>query len=164
MKMVLQAAARRGDKVPPNEPVCTFMLLRRDLPAFCQVLQEGDRRMAMWSTDIAINLSVGPMPAPKSIWKRPRTLPEVSFDDFYSEATQKSLLASFAEGIKGFKNVLIKGRVAPHIVKTMEGEISQDKWSDPNAILNSVEGRASPDKSMAPSSLPEDVFRSRTVG
>jgi hypothetical protein len=121
----------------PQEPTaqqmlrpCTLMILHRDMELFCTALSDGDAHVPGYSGNLQISMTVAPiLDEPRLAENKP------SFESFFSEATQKALLAPFKTHLRGYKAVNIRGHVARSLAADVENDMRQDRWSDPAHIL-----------------------------
>jgi hypothetical protein len=90
-----------------------LIILHRDLDLFCRALADGD-----------------------ALFDQPSTRSTPSFDDFFSEATQKLLLAPFRTHLRGYTSVQITGHVSKILARTTREELQQDRWSNPQTVLS----------------------------
>lgn len=75
--------------------------------------------------------------------------------DFFSEETQKALLAPFKTGLRGYKLIKIQGHVNQDLARAVEKGIAQDQWSDPQVVRRDF--AVEKDKGSA-------LFRERKIG
>ncbi|KAH7348202.1 hypothetical protein BKA66DRAFT_601376 [Pyrenochaeta sp. MPI-SDFR-AT-0127] len=127
-KSRLQVPGSHED-APFMEP-CTLIILHRDLSRFCQGLMDGDILARGFSNDLQISITVAPIMEEMS-----RTRNRSSFEDFFSEKTQKALLEPLRAQLRGYKAVKIHGYVDDDLLRAVHDEISQERWSDPDSIL-----------------------------
>jgi hypothetical protein len=111
---------------------CNLMILHRDLETFCLALTDGDAMHAGFSEELRISITVAPIVAEREATKYASPL-----DDFFSESTQKALLAPFTTHLRGYKGVKIQGYVDKALASSVREEMGRDRWSDPDEILAS---------------------------
>jgi hypothetical protein len=109
---------------------CTLMILHRDIEVFCAALSDGDAHVPGYSCNLQISMTVAPI-----LDERRSAEHMPSFDDFFSEATQKSLLEPFRTQLRGYKAVDIRGHVDRGLAADVQNDMRQDRWSDPAHIL-----------------------------
>ncbi|KAF2871153.1 hypothetical protein BDV95DRAFT_521672 [Massariosphaeria phaeospora] len=109
---------------------CTLMILHRDLGKLCLALADGDAFTRGFTKNLHVSITVAPVLA------GPPTKHAASLEDFFSEATQKALLAPFKARLRGYKNVEINGHVAQSLARDVRDEMAQDRCADPDQILS----------------------------
>jgi hypothetical protein len=102
----------------------SVMLLPRDFPSFCETFDRGgfDR-----TTTIDVKVA--------SLLDEPATPYKDTFDAFISEETQRSLLAPFANYLRGFKDIRVHGHVSPQLAITTKESMRKDEWPDTSKLL-----------------------------
>jgi hypothetical protein len=108
----------------------TMMMLHQDMDSFCAALMDGDAFSPGFTASVEITIRVGPTLTGS---QPERYAP--SFADFFSDTTQKALLAPFRTILRGFKSVNIQGHVDEDIAISVREDIHQDRWSDPTQVL-----------------------------
>jgi hypothetical protein len=108
----------------------TLMILHRDMDAFCHALMDGDAYSPGFTDAVQINITVAPILA---VSRPTRHLP--SFADFFSDTTQKTLLAPFRATLRGYKSVKIQGHVDQDLARAVEANINEDRWFDPGQVV-----------------------------
>jgi hypothetical protein len=109
---------------------CTLMILCRNLDIFCNAIMEGDVHVSGFSENVEINVNVGPVLDSLIPGRDP-----TSFGEFFSTTTQKKLLGPLRSILRGFKSIKVDGHVEQDLALTVQKEIRQDLWSDPQQIL-----------------------------
>ncbi|KAF1918150.1 hypothetical protein BDU57DRAFT_586642 [Ampelomyces quisqualis] len=112
-----------------SEP-CTLLILCRDLDIFCNAIMDGDAHVRSFSETVRININVGPVLDNLVSGRDP-----TSFEEFFSTTNQKKLLAPLRSILRGFKSIKVQGHVDHDLARTVQMEIEQDQWSDPQQIL-----------------------------
>jgi hypothetical protein len=106
------------------------MLLHRDMDIFCQVVADGDAHRPGYSEDLQISINLAP------ILSAPQLLtPTSPMRNFFSETTQKTLLAPFRTLLRGYKGVKIHGYVHKAIATAVREDMETDRWSDYERVL-----------------------------
>lgn len=85
---------------------------------------------AGFSEDLRISITVAPV-----MGKREATKYAAPLDDFFSEATQKVLLAPFPNHLRGYKRVKTQGHVDKKVANVVRDDMGRDRWSDPDEIF-----------------------------
>lgn len=133
-------AVHVGSKSPPPRPMddfhassieaCTIIILYRDLDQFCQALTDGDLHVPGFSKNLELSITMAPI-----LDEIPRSRYKPSFDAFFSEKTQETLLEPFRKRLRGYKAVTIHGHVNDDLAKSVRDEMGKEKWTDPEEIL-----------------------------
>jgi hypothetical protein len=108
-----------------------LIILHRDLDVFCRALADADAHRAGLIANLKLSIRVAPI-----LFDQPSTRYAPSFDDFFSEATQKTLLAPFRKHLRGYTSVKISGHIDKTLARTTREEIKQDRWCDPQTVLS----------------------------
>jgi hypothetical protein len=111
----------------------TMMMLHRDMDSFCAALMDGDAFSPGFTAAVEITIKVGPI----LTGSQPERFAP-SFADFFSDTTQKILLAPFRTILRGFKSVDIQGHFDEDIAIAAQEDIHQDRWSDPTQVLTDL--------------------------
>ena len=93
-----------------------------DLGTFCDALTDGDAMTPGFSGGLLLRISMAPI----LDHTRPTWYSSVS-KDFFSEDTQKTLLAPFKKILRGYKLVKIHGHVNQDLARSVENEMAQDR-------------------------------------
>ncbi|KAH7073602.1 hypothetical protein BKA63DRAFT_37285 [Paraphoma chrysanthemicola] len=109
---------------------CSFMILHRDLDTFCEALSDGDVHVRGFSEALRLTITIAPFLADPVL---ANSAPQLQ--DFFSTTTQKSLLVSFRTRLRGFKHVQIQGHADSHLVKAVQAQMAQNRWSDCEGVL-----------------------------
>jgi hypothetical protein len=118
---------------------CKFMILHRDLDAFCEAVPNGDVHIPGFSEVPRLSITVAPLLVDPDLANTMLALQE-----FFSDKTQKSLLGPFRNRLRGFKHVRIQGHVDSDLANTVQEEMQQDRWPDHEHVLRDL--RAAKDK------------------
>ena len=117
-----------GEGMVEHEDV---MILHRDLDVFCRALADADGHLAGLTASLQLLIRVAPVLSDQ------RSTPHApSFTDFFSEATQKTLLAPIRKHLRGFTSVQVAGRVESSLALATREELQQDRWSDTQKVLS----------------------------
>jgi hypothetical protein len=116
-----------------------FMILHRDLDAFCEAVPNGDVHIPGFSEVPRLSITVAPLLVDPDLANTMLAMPE-----FFSETTQTRLLGPFRNRLRGFKHVRIQGHVDADLANTVQEEMQQDRWPDHEHVLRDL--RAAKDK------------------
>jgi hypothetical protein len=108
----------------------TLMILHRDMDVFCHALIDGDACCPGFIRQLQITIKLPPLlnvPQP--------TTHSPSFANFFSDATQKALLAPFRAILRGFMSVTVQGHIDQDLARAVQAEVKQDRWSEPTQVL-----------------------------
>jgi len=108
-----------------------LIILHRDLDSLCRALADADAHKAGLIANFELSIKVAPV-----LSDQVSTRYTPSFDNFFSETTQKTLLAPFRNHLYGYTSVEIAGHVSKSLASTVREELQQDRWSNPQIILS----------------------------
>ena len=118
----------------PNDPrgtlePCTLMLLHRDVDRLCLALTNGDAHSSGFSVNLRISITVAPLLA------YPLDKQAASVKTFFSNTTQKALLAPLRTRLRGIKNVNIQGHIDQSVAREVLEDMAQDRCVDSAQVL-----------------------------
>lgn len=122
----VQAESRCPELIEP----ITVMILHRDLGKVCQGINDLDAHMPGFSESLKISIRMAPVL--DSI--RDNSI-SPSFEGFFSQNTQETLLAPLRANLNGYKGVVVKGHVDKSVATAFREDLKKDRYSDPEAVL-----------------------------
>jgi hypothetical protein len=94
------------------------MILHRDMDTFCAALMDRDTFNPGFIAAVKISMTVAHI-----LTGSQPTRYTPSFEDFFSNTTQKTLLAPFRTMLRGFKSVKIHGHVDEGLATAVQADI-----------------------------------------
>lgn len=123
-------------EIPEGHPEMAFlepsnvMILHRDLEIFCRALGDIDSLFGGNSRDLKLSITIGPCLDVVRPGGGTATLCE-----FFSDKTQKTLLAPLENELRGYNRVKVAGHVDRDIATAFRLNLSRPRWSGSESVL-----------------------------
>ncbi|OAL55279.1 hypothetical protein IQ07DRAFT_498406 [Pyrenochaeta sp. DS3sAY3a] len=109
---------------------CNLMILHRDLEIFCRALGDIDSHPGGNSRDLKLSITIGPCLDVVRPGGGTATL-----RDFFSDKTQKTLVAPLEKELRGYHRVEVSGHVDRDVASALRSSLLKPRWSGSEAVL-----------------------------